>query len=39
MHGVQVDVKKDGDIIFSKHDAGRFPANDEILKMLRKQQK
>jgi predicted Rdx family selenoprotein len=28
------DVIRDGDLIFSKHKAGRFPENDEILKML-----
>jgi selT/selW/selH-like putative selenoprotein len=30
------DVVADGNLIFSKHNAGRFPSNDEILKKLRK---
>jgi selT/selW/selH-like putative selenoprotein len=30
------DVIADGNLIFSKHDAGRFPSNDEIIKKLRK---
>jgi len=30
------DVVVDGDIVFSKHKAGRFPQNDEILGMLKK---
>lgn len=28
------DVKKDGQLIFSKHKSGRFPQPDEILKQL-----
>jgi selenoprotein W-related protein len=28
------DVKANGRMIFSKHDAGRFPEDDEILKLL-----
>jgi selT/selW/selH-like putative selenoprotein len=30
------DVVVDGNLIFSKHKGGRFPQNDEILKMLGK---
>jgi selenoprotein W-related protein len=30
------DVVVDGDLVFSKHKAGRFPQNDEILRMLEK---
>ena len=30
------DVVADGNLVFSKHQAGRFPQNDEILKMLGK---
>ncbi len=29
------DVEVDGERVFSKHDAGRFPENDEILALLR----
>jgi len=29
------DVSVDGRRVFSKHDAGRFPENDEILDLLR----
>jgi selenoprotein W-related protein len=29
------DVVLDGTLIYSKHETGRFPENDEILKMLR----
>jgi selenoprotein W-related protein len=29
------DVVVDGNLIYSKHEIGRFPQNDEILKMLR----
>jgi selenoprotein W-related protein len=29
------DVVVDGDMIFSKHEAGRFPESDEILTMIR----
>ena len=28
------DVRVDGDLIFSKHEVGRFPAHEEILKAL-----
>jgi len=28
------DVVADGDLIFSKHDAGRFPEEDEVLAKL-----
>ena len=31
------DVKVDGTLVFSKHKAGRFPDNDEILSLLRRQ--
>ena len=30
------DVELDGKVVFSKHEAGRFPANDEILRLLPK---
>ena len=30
------DVTVDGELIFSKHEVGRFPTNDEILEMIRK---
>jgi selT/selW/selH-like putative selenoprotein len=30
------DVMVDGNLIFSKHESGRFPQNDEILRMLGK---
>ena len=30
------DVVVDRDLVFSKHKAGRFPQNDEILRMLEK---
>jgi predicted Rdx family selenoprotein len=30
----QFDVIRDGEIVFSKHDAGRFPEHDEILAAL-----
>jgi selenoprotein W-related protein len=30
------DVHADGRLLWSKHDAGRFPENDEILAKLRK---
>jgi selT/selW/selH-like putative selenoprotein len=34
------DVKLDGELIFSKHQAGRFPANQEIVaEIARRQQK
>ena len=29
------DVVADGAVVFSKHDAGRFPSHDEILAALR----
>ena len=29
------DVKKEGGIIFSKHKTGRFPGEDEIIKLLK----
>ena len=28
------DVKKDGELIYSKHETGRFPEHDEITDML-----
>jgi len=28
------DVKVDGELIYSKHETGRFPTNDEICKIL-----
>ena len=28
------DVKKDGELIFSKHELGRFPGKDEIVSLL-----
>ena len=28
------DVKVDGDLIYSKHDTGRFPEHDEILERI-----
>jgi predicted Rdx family selenoprotein len=31
----QFDVLKDGDLVFSKHEAGRFPDDGEILAALR----
>lgn len=31
----QFDVLRDGELVFSKHDAGRFPEHDEILAALR----
>jgi selT/selW/selH-like putative selenoprotein len=30
----QFDVLRDGELIFSKHESGRFPENDEILAAL-----
>ena len=30
------DVDVDGDRIFSKHEAGRFPETDEVLALLRR---
>jgi selT/selW/selH-like putative selenoprotein len=30
----QFDVLRDGELVFSKHDAGRFPEHDEILSAL-----
>ena len=30
------DVVVDGDLIFSKHDLGRFPSNEEIFKVIGK---
>ena len=30
------DVVADGNLVFSKHETGRFPQNDEILKVLGK---
>ncbi len=30
------DVKLDGKMIFSKHEAGRFPESEEVLAKLRK---
>ena len=30
------DVVADGNLIYSKHNSGRFPSNDEIIKKLRK---
>jgi selenoprotein W-related protein len=29
------DVVCDGELVFSKHEAGRFPADDEIVALLR----
>jgi predicted Rdx family selenoprotein len=31
----QFDVIRDGDLVFSKHDSGRFPDDGEILTALR----
>jgi selT/selW/selH-like putative selenoprotein len=31
----QFDVLRDGELVFSKHEAGRFPEQDEILAALR----
>jgi predicted Rdx family selenoprotein len=31
----QFDVLRDGDVVFSKQQAGRFPEHDEILSALR----
>lgn len=31
------DVTVEGDILFSKHEEGRFPTNDEILRLLKEQ--
>ena len=28
------DVKADGEVVFSKHDEGRFPEHDEVLEAL-----
>ena len=28
------DVRRDGELVFSKHETGRFPEEDEILKLL-----
>jgi predicted Rdx family selenoprotein len=30
----QFDVIRDGETVFSKHDAGRFPETDEIVALL-----
>ena len=30
----RLDVLRDGELIFSKHESGRFPENDEILTAL-----
>jgi selT/selW/selH-like putative selenoprotein len=30
----QFDVIRDGELVFSKHESGRFPENDEILAAL-----
>jgi predicted Rdx family selenoprotein len=30
----QFDVLRDGEVIFSKHESGRFPENDEIFAAL-----
>jgi selT/selW/selH-like putative selenoprotein len=30
----QFDVLRDGELVFSKHEAGRFPEHDEILAAL-----
>jgi selT/selW/selH-like putative selenoprotein len=30
----QFDVLRDGELVFSKHEAGRFPEHDEILSAL-----
>jgi selT/selW/selH-like putative selenoprotein len=30
----QFDVLRDGELIFSKHESGRFPENDEIFAAL-----
>lgn len=30
------DVKADGEVIYSKHETGRFPRNDEVLEKLHK---
>ena len=29
------DVEVDGSLVFSKHEAGRFPEDDEVLALLR----
>jgi predicted Rdx family selenoprotein len=31
----QFDVLRDGELVFSKHDAGRFPEHAEIISALR----
>jgi selT/selW/selH-like putative selenoprotein len=31
----QFDVLRDGELVFSKHEAGRFPEHDEILAAFR----
>jgi selT/selW/selH-like putative selenoprotein len=31
----QFDVLRDGELIFSKHESGRFPEHDEILATLK----
>jgi predicted Rdx family selenoprotein len=31
----QFDVIRDGDLVYSKHETGRFPEHDEILTALR----
>jgi selT/selW/selH-like putative selenoprotein len=31
------DVVANGDLVFSKYEAGRFPKNEEVLSKLRKQ--
>jgi predicted Rdx family selenoprotein len=31
----QFDVVREGELVFSKHEAGRFPEHDEILAALR----
>jgi hypothetical protein len=31
----QFDVLRDGEMVFSKHEIGRFPEHDEILSALR----
>lgn len=29
------DVRVDGDLIYSKHQTGRFPENEEVIQLLR----
>jgi selT/selW/selH-like putative selenoprotein len=30
----QFDVVRDGELVFSKHETGRFPENDEVVALL-----